>query len=273
MINLKNNTQLISTFDTSNFSKTNVTFLSEQVENKNLFKIGYYHYFKIPQLELGILKDFLQILDYKKAYVVLPILATTETTGDGPILSLSKQILVTRDSDPITISNFLFNQIELACMNYGIEDLKKFTVVLKFRPIAMKEEIVLQIPKIQYEIEERHIKRNISLMKSKYYNGSILPLSMNLDLYGDVLNKVFSIYYVLKFNLNPKGFFFYKDEFVVYIFVDGSRHEGILFKNKSIFMKFEDHLVDGSSFIRITDKFTIYIDNFTITHFEKLMGN
>lgn len=38
-------------------------------------------------------------------------------------------------------------------------------------------------------------------------------------------------------------------------------------------MKFEDLLVDGNSFIRITDKFTIYIDNFTITHFENLMGN
>jgi hypothetical protein len=215
----------------------------------------------------------LEILDFKKAYVVLPILATIETKGDGPILSLSKQILVTRDSNPITISNCLLNQIELACMNYGINDLQKFTVVLKFRPIALKEEIVLQIPKIQYEIKEKHIKRNVSLMNSKYYNGSIIPLSMNLELYGAILNKMLSIYYILKFDLNPKGFFFHKDEFVLYIFVDGSKHEGILFKDKSVFAKFEDHLLEGSSFIRITDRFTIFIDNFTISHFEKLTVN
>jgi len=41
-----------------------------------------------PQLELSILKDFLQILDFNKAYIVLPILATEATTGSGPILSL-----------------------------------------------------------------------------------------------------------------------------------------------------------------------------------------
>src|SRR5579859_1353401 len=128
-----NNSQLITTFDISNFSNKNITFLSEQVGNKNLFKI--------PNLELGILKDFLQILDFNKAYIVLPILATSETTGSGPILSLSKQILVTRDSNPLMIRNFLLTQIEMACSNYGIADLGNYTVVFKFRPIALKEEI------------------------------------------------------------------------------------------------------------------------------------
>lgn len=41
MKNLKNlNSQLITTFDLTNFSNTNVTFLSEQVKNKNfMFKL------------------------------------------------------------------------------------------------------------------------------------------------------------------------------------------------------------------------------------------
>jgi hypothetical protein len=132
------NNQIISKFDLSAFSKENISFLSDQVTNKNLFQIGYYHYFKILKLELGILKDFLQILDFNKAYIVLPILASATTSGEGPILSLSKQFLVTRDSDPVTISNFLFKQIEIACMNYGIDELANFTVVFKFRPIALK---------------------------------------------------------------------------------------------------------------------------------------
>lgn len=130
IFSINNNTQLTNTFDLTQFSQENITFLTDQVSNKKLFKIGYYHFFKIAQLELGILKDFFQLLDFNKAYIILPILATEETRGDGPILSLSKQILVTRDSNPITISNFLFKQIELACMNYGIENLENFTVVL-----------------------------------------------------------------------------------------------------------------------------------------------
>jgi hypothetical protein len=55
-------------------------------------------------------------LDFNKAYIVSPILATEETTGDGPILSLRKQILVTRDSNPLTISNYQFQQIEADCI-------------------------------------------------------------------------------------------------------------------------------------------------------------
>jgi hypothetical protein len=274
MNNLKNlNTQLITTFDQSSFSKTNITFLSEQVNNKKLFKIGYYHFFKIPGLEIGILRDFLQILDFNKAYIILPILATLETTGDGPILSLSKQILVTRDSNPITISDFLFNQMEIACMNYGIEDLENFTVVLKFRPISLKEEIVEQIPKIQYN-QETHIKRKfINMLKSKFYNGSILPLSMKLKLYGNKLNKFLSSFYILKFNLDAEGIFFKKDEFVIYIKIDGEKHEGIIFYNKEILYRFEDLLIDGNNFIRIMDKYVIYIDNFNITHFDRLLKN
>jgi hypothetical protein len=134
------NPQIWGQFDLSNFSNTNITFLSEQVKNKKLFKIGYYHYFKIPNLELNVLKDFLQLLDFNKAYIVLPILAKEEITGSGPILSLSKQILVTRDSNPIIISNFLLQQIEMACESYGISELENFIVVFKFRPIALKEE-------------------------------------------------------------------------------------------------------------------------------------
>jgi len=272
--NLTNNTQLTNTFDLTNFSKDNITFLSEQVNNKKLFKIGYYHFFKISQLDLGILKDFLQILDFNKAYIILPILATDDTKGDGPILSLSKQILLTRDSNPITISNFLFKQIELACMNYGIDNLSNFTVVFKFRPISLSEEIVIEIPKIQYNGQEKPIKKKvINMLKFKFFNGSILPLSMNLELYGNKLNKFLSSYYIIKFDLDPEGFFFKKDEFVIYIKVDGGKHEGILFLNKEILYKFEDLKLDGNNFIRFMDKYVIYIDNFEITHFERLLNS
>lgn len=157
MKNILNNQ--VTTFDLNTFSQTNVTYLSEQVANKKLFKIGYYHFFKIPNLELGGLKDFLQILDFNKAYVVLPLLASEQTIGEGPILSLSKQLLVTRNSNPVIISNFLFTQIELACMNYGMDNIGNYTVVFKFRPISLKEEIITQIPKIQYNTQENQIQK------------------------------------------------------------------------------------------------------------------
>lgn len=127
------------TFDLSAFSKESITYLSEQVTNKKLFQIGYYHFFKIPNLELEVLNDFLQILDFNKAYIVLPMLSTEGSIDDGPSLSLSKQILVTRHSDPIIISKFLLKQIKLAFKNYSIKNLDYYIVVFKFRPLALKK--------------------------------------------------------------------------------------------------------------------------------------
>src|ERR1700744_351940 len=110
-------------------------------------------------------------------------------------------------------------------------------------------------------------------MNSKFYNGSILPLSMNLDVYGDKLNKFLSAYYILKFDLDPNGIFFKKDEFVIYVKIDGTKHGGILFKDKAIFLKFEDILIEGNNFIRTIDKYIIFIDNFSISHFDKITTN
>src|ERR1700744_518280 len=268
-----NNIQFIPEFDLTGFSKDNITFLSEQVKNKKLFKIGYYHFFKIPNLELNKLKDFFQILDFNKAYIVLPILATDKTTGEGPILSLSRQILVTRDSDPSIISNFLFNQIEIACMNYGIDNLGDYTVVFKFRPISLSTETVQQVSKIQYGKEKPIQRKIINMLNYKFFNGSVLPLSMNLKLFGNKANKFLSSFYIFKFDLDPTGIFYKKDEFTIYIRVEDGKHEGIIFKDKEILYRFEDILIEGNKFMRIMNRYIIYIDNFNITHFDRLMHN
>ena len=107
-------------------------------------------------------------------------------------------------------------------------------------------------------------------MNSKFYNGSIIPLSMRLELYGEKLRNIFSIYYILKFKLNPNGLFFKKDEFIIYISVHEEIHEGILFKNKEIFYRFKDINIKDNKFIRNIDNYRIYIDDFNVTYFEKL---
>jgi len=96
---------------------------------------------------------------------------------------------------------------------------------------------------------------------------------MNLKMYGNKLNPFLSSYYILKFDLDPAGFFFMKDEFVIYIKVDGDKHKGILFGNQQILYKFEDVRLEDKSLIRFMDKYVIYIDNFKITHFDKLLNS
>jgi hypothetical protein len=158
-------------------------------------------------------------------------------------------------------------------MNYGINDLENFTIVFKFRPISLSEGIVEKISEINYTQENYIPKKILNMLKFKFFNGTILPLSIYLNLYGNKLNKFLSSIYILQFDLDPKGFFFKKDEFIIYIIVDGDKHEGILFKNKEILFRFEDVLTEGNKFIRIMDKYIIYIEDFNITHFERLMIN
>jgi hypothetical protein len=96
---------------------------------------------------------------------------------------------------------------------------------------------------------------------------------MNLKLYGNKYSKTLSLFYILKFKLNPDGFFFKKDEFVIYILVNGDKHEGIIFDNKKILHKFEDVMIEGTKFIRFMDKYIIHIDNFDIKYYDRLMHN
>ncbi len=51
-----------------------------------------------------------------------------------------QQFLISSYSNSTLINEFLLNQLELACMSYVIDKLEKYTVVLKFRPIALKEQ-------------------------------------------------------------------------------------------------------------------------------------
>jgi hypothetical protein len=163
--------------------------------------------------------------------------------NNNQFVSLSKQILVTRDSDPNIIRNFLFNQLEIASSNYGLT-LDSNTIVFKFRPITLKEEIVQEISKIQYHIKEStNQKKIVTLMNSILYNGTVIPLSMNLDLYGEQSNKFIAAYYILKFGLDPNGSFFTRDAYILYVNRKGPINEGILFANKKIVFKFEDNLV------------------------------
>jgi hypothetical protein len=96
---------------------------------------------------------------------------------------------------------------------------------------------------------------------------------MNLATYGEAASKLFYAFYILKFDLNPKGFIFTKDEFVIYINVIGNKHEGILFKDKEILYRFEDNKLEGNKFIREIDKRRIFIDNLKISYFDKLINN
>lgn len=87
---------------------------------------------------------FLDTLEVDKVYVVCfeYISSWNLHDEDSPVITLSKPILITRNSNPRIISNFIKSQIDLACLSYNIEQIDNLNdktetagVLIKYREI------------------------------------------------------------------------------------------------------------------------------------------
>jgi len=69
-------------------------------------------------------KHFLNTLEVDKTYVITFefILSLLLFEEDSPVLILSKPILITKNSNPRIISNFIKNQVRIACDNYYLDE-------------------------------------------------------------------------------------------------------------------------------------------------------
>jgi len=275
-------------FNIPNFTINTVTYLSEILNgNKKLFKIGYYHYFRLddindlintPKIDYTRIRDFLEILDPDKGYIVLPLIVSSSNLSDSsPVISLSKQILVSRESNYKLLISFFIEQINKTLDNYGIEDLEGI-LVLKYRPISLNPAQVSKIKNISLQDKNVILKgRNIDRLNNPLHNGSIIPLTMDLTKYGNPLGKLYSLYFIAKFNLNLEGLLYQKDGYILYILEyqqDGKLiQEGILFKDRILITKFKNIYLSQTEFIREFDLLKLFILNNKINYFERLYKN
>jgi hypothetical protein len=120
-----------------------ITFLESIIPNDifslNNSMITRLYFF--DSLEITIFLDTLKI---DKIYVVCfeYISSWNLHDEDSPVITLSKPILITRNSNPRIISNFIKSQIDLACLSYNIEQIDNMYdktetpgVLIKYREI------------------------------------------------------------------------------------------------------------------------------------------
>jgi hypothetical protein len=120
-----------------------ITFLESIIPNDifclNNSMINRLYFF--DSLEITI---FLDTLEVDKVYVVCfeYISSWNLHDEDSPVITLSKPILITRNSNPRIISNFIKSQIDLACLSYTIEQIDNMYdktetpgVLIKYREI------------------------------------------------------------------------------------------------------------------------------------------
>jgi len=76
-----------------------------------IYKIGKFNHYYIPNMQLPGIINFISKLEEDAIYTIIPIISMGGKTDD-PYIILSKQILVTRNSDPKVIHEYLNSKFD-----------------------------------------------------------------------------------------------------------------------------------------------------------------
>jgi hypothetical protein len=101
----------------------NITYLDQILENRlfifNNPSIEWLHFSDYIEI-----KSFLDSLEIDKTYVITFdfIISWLSYDEDSPVINLSKPILITKNSNPRLIADFIKSRIILACENYYLDD-------------------------------------------------------------------------------------------------------------------------------------------------------
>lgn len=127
-------------------SISNITFL-EQIIPNNFFISNNSKIHRCVFTDSIDISLFLRELEIDKTYVITfeLILSWNQYEEDSPVITLSKPVLITKNSNPRLLSNFVLKQINLACDNYFLDenimemliDADGPGVLIKYNPINL----------------------------------------------------------------------------------------------------------------------------------------
>jgi hypothetical protein len=81
--------------------------------------------FLLPLIGIRGIQNFTLNLENEKVYLVIPFISPHWKLNDS-ILILSKQLLVTKYSNELTVQTYLADQLDKAIIYFGLTDLDKY---------------------------------------------------------------------------------------------------------------------------------------------------
>jgi hypothetical protein len=93
----------------NNFTQTKISFLSTIDRNLKINKSRKYHYSHFNSLSLLVITSYIHQIKDDDILLIFPFITTTKRASD-PYLRLSEPFLVTNQSNPILILEFLSDQ-------------------------------------------------------------------------------------------------------------------------------------------------------------------
>lgn len=115
-------------------STKQITFLNELDNRIDIDKYGPFKYHKSFNFEQEDIKQFLNILEDNKIYIIIPFISKNCKVNE-PHIILSRQILVTNSSNELLISNFINEEIEKAIELYNMVEFDNYYSILKYKSV------------------------------------------------------------------------------------------------------------------------------------------
>jgi hypothetical protein len=119
-------------------SNETITFMRDIENTVEINATDRFKYFDVWDFHTEKIREFLYNLDDETFYVIIPFVTVSGKLKD-PILILSKQIIVTRNSNYQTIYNYIFNQFEISKNHFKFDDLEQYNVYFKFRKVTFSK--------------------------------------------------------------------------------------------------------------------------------------
>jgi hypothetical protein len=103
------------------FSQNQISLLSDIHKSIKIDAYGEFKHFKMFRINFEQVSNFLDNLDNNKIYTVIPIISINNNI-DEPFITLSRQILVTKHSNPVTVTEFLMEKFSKAELLFDMGD-------------------------------------------------------------------------------------------------------------------------------------------------------
>lgn len=117
-------------------STKNITFLKDVDTKINIIKNGQFKHFKIFNCDLDQVKNFIYNLDSNKIFTLIPFISINAKIDD-PLIILSRQILISKNSDPILLYEHIYDRLLLTQEQFEINKLESFYTIFKYKYIEI----------------------------------------------------------------------------------------------------------------------------------------
>lgn len=118
-------------------SNLKITFLSDINHCIDIQKQGRFKFYINFNFDIKLIQDFIDQLDEHEIYLMIPLISKFAKDND-PHIILSKQILVTKYSNYITINKFLMDQLDLCLEDYNFDKIDNFFLIFKYKKVKIK---------------------------------------------------------------------------------------------------------------------------------------